>query len=86
MSEIKGTKIVFEWGSEDNEPPDFQQQEFVCESYKLTPTALVMTRVQMERSGWIWEEVGIPLAGLRRWLAGDGVSDAELLPRKGPAT
>jgi hypothetical protein len=90
VTDIKGTKIVFEWGREDDapslgEPPevvpvdDFEQQEYVCQSYEVTPAAVRMRNAQLD-GGWIWEEVGIPLAGLRRWFVGAGVSDAERLP------
>jgi hypothetical protein len=77
VTEPEGKKITLEWGDEDT--GGFSQQEFRAESYDVTSGALVMRRVQGGQ-GWIWEEVGIPLTGLRRWYVGEGVASLQQLP------
>jgi hypothetical protein len=70
-------KITVEWGFEHQDGQPFRQAEYECESYSVTRTSnlLVLRRAAVLPSGWLFDEIGIPLLGVTNYYVGEGLSE-----------
>jgi hypothetical protein len=62
-------KITFEWAY--GEPGESEQHEYECQSYSLTSHSNLLTMADVRHGDKGFHSIGIPLAGVRRFLVTD---------------